>query len=294
MTRILVTGGSGQVGGALSQLKAQGVHFIAPRRDALDLSDAQSIKSYLAREPFDAIINCAAYTAVDKAESERDLTWAINATAPGLIAQHCATVKIPLLHVSTDYVFSGEATRPYVENDVVGPINIYGASKEAGEAAIRATLSEHIILRTSWVVSASGHNFLKTMLRLAADRDELRVVADQQGRPSSAQDIADTLCTLANKAVIGSATFGTFHFANAGDTNWADFARAIFDLSQKRGGPSARVTSITTADYPTPAKRPGNSRLNTAKIESTYGITPRPWTEAINDILISLIPQGAS
>jgi dTDP-4-dehydrorhamnose reductase len=294
MKRVLVTGGSGQVGGALSQLKAQDLQFVAPRRDVLDLADAASITTYLGQERFDAVINCAAYTAVDKAESEKDLAWQINATAPGLIAEHCAKAKIPLLHVSTDYVFSGNSPRPYVEDDVVGPINVYGASKEAGEAAIRTRTDQHIILRTSWVISESGNNFLKTMLRLATDRDELRVVADQQGRPTSAKDIAKTLSTMTSKAVSGSATYGTFHFANAGDTSWADFARVIFDLSQKRGGPSARVSSITTAEYPTPAKRPANSRLDTCKIETLYGITARPWKEAVNDILSSLIPQGAS
>jgi dTDP-4-dehydrorhamnose reductase len=294
MKRILVTGGSGQVGGALSQVKRQDLNFIAPRRDALDLSDAASIRSYLSQNRFDAIINCAAYTAVDKAESEKDLAWSINATAPGLMAEHCAKADIPILHVSTDFVFSGESPRPYVEDDVVGPINVYGASKEAGETAIRARTERHIILRTSWVVSASGNNFLKTMLRLAAERDELRVVDDQQGRPTAAQDIAQTLCSMVTRAVSGSATFGTFHFANAGDTTWADFARSIFELARKRGGSSARVTSITTADYPTPAKRPANSRLDTHKIETVYGITARPWTEAVDDILTKLIPQGAS
>lgn len=293
MTRILVTGGSGQVGGALSQLKMSGMEFVAPRREELDLSDANSIKAYLAREAFAAVINCAAYTAVDKAESERDLAWHINVTAPGLIADHCAKASIPLLQVSTDYVFSGEASRPYSEDDVVGPINVYGASKEAGEAAIRAVTDMHVILRTSWVVSATGNNFVKTMLRLAADRDELRVVADQQGRPTSAQDIAQMLATITAQVIKGQGQFGTFHFANSGDTNWADFARTIFEISQQRGGPSARVTSITTADYPTPAKRPRNSRLDTRKIEASYGIAARPWREAINDILSILIPQGA-
>ena len=267
---------------------------MAPQRDALDLSNADSITEYLAREPLDAIINCAAYTAVDKAESEKDLAFAINAKAPEVFARHCTTAHIPLLHVSTDYVFSGDLQRAYLEDDAIGPINIYGASKEAGEAAIRSLSSQHIILRTSWVVSATGSNFLKTMLRLAADRDEVRVVADQFGRPSAAQDIAQTLCRLTSIALKDQATLGTFHFANAGETNWADFARKIFELSQQRGGPSARVTSITSAEYPTPAKRPRNSRLATDKITQVYGITPRPWSEAISDIISTLIPQRAA
>ena len=294
MKRVLVTGGSGQVGGALSRLSLDGVTFMAPQRDALDLSNADSITEYLAREPLDAIINCAAYTAVDKAESEKDLAFAINAKAPEVFARHCTTAHIPLLHVSTDYVFSGDLERAYLEDDAIGPINVYGASKEAGEAAVRSLSSQHIILRTSWVVSATGSNFLKTMLRLAADRDEVRVVADQFGRPSAAQDIAQTLCRLTSIALKGQATSGTFHFANAGETNWADFARKIFELSRQRGGPSAHVTSITSAEYPTPAKRPRNSRLATDKITQVYGITPRPWSEAISDIISTLIPQRAA
>lgn len=294
MKKVLVTGGSGQVGGALSRLKLDGVSFMAPQRDALDLSNADSISAYLAREPLDAIVNCAAYTAVDKAETEKDLAFAINAKAPDIFARHCAAAQIPLLHVSTDYVFSGDLDRAYLEDDAVGPINDYGASKEAGEAAVRSLSSQHIILRTSWVVSASGSNFLKTMLRLAANREELRVVADQFGRPSSAEDIAQTLCLLTSAALKGQATSGTFHFANAGETNWADFARKIFELSQQCGGPSARVTSITSAEYPTPAKRPRNSRLATDKITQVYGITPRPWSEAISDIISTLIPQRAA
>jgi dTDP-4-dehydrorhamnose reductase len=294
MTRILVTGGSGQVGGALSHLATQGLVFITPRREELDLSITDSIKTYLANEEFAAIINCAAYTAVDKAESERDLAWQINSTAPRMIAEHCAKAKIPLLHVSTDYVFSGEATRPYVEDDKVDPINVYGASKEAGEAAIRAVTDAHIILRTSWVVSAIGNNFIKTMLRLGADSFPLRVVADQHGSPTSAQDIAQILRMLVVQAIKGQENCGTFHFTSSGDTNWAEFARTIFELSEQRGGPFARVTSIMTAEYPTPAKRPHNSRLDTRKIEATYGIMPRPWKEAVSDILSILIPQRAS
>jgi dTDP-4-dehydrorhamnose reductase len=293
MTRILVTGGSGQVGSALSHSAMQGLVFITPCREELDLSNAESIKTYLAGEEFAALINCAAYTAVDKAESDRNLAWQINATAPRLIAEHCAKAKIPLLHVSTDYVFSGQAHRPYVEEDDVGPINVYGASKEAGEAAIRVVTDAHIILRTSWVVSAIGNNFIKTMLRMAADSDELRVVADQHGSPTSAQDIAQILRILVVQAIKGQENFGTFHFTNSGYTNWAEFARTIFEFSQQRGGPFARVTSIMTAEYSTPAKRPHNSRLDTRKIETTYGITPRPWKEAVSDILSMLIPQRA-
>ena len=293
MKRVLVTGGSGQVGGALSQMKVDGVQLVAPPRQIFDLASEASIKSYLAGETFDAIINCAAYTAVDKAETETERAWYVNAKAPAWLAQHCASKNIPLLHVSTDYVFSGNLERPYVEDDVVGPINVYGASKEAGEAGIRVATDHHIILRTSWVVSATGANFLKTMLRLAAERDELRVVADQMGRPTSAQDIAQTLCALLTKALHGEATYGSFHFANSGDTTWADFARFIFEASKARGGPSAHVTSITTDEYPTPAKRPRNSRLSTQKIEMVCGITPRPWRDAIGNILDTLIPQGA-
>ena len=294
MRRVLVTGGSGQVGGALSALRTDDLLFVSPPRAELDLASEESIRCYLQRQKLDGIINCAAYTAVDKAESEKELAFQINATAPGLLAQYSAQAQIPLLHVSTDYVFSGELDRPYVEDDVIAPINVYGASKAAGEAIIRSTTNHHIILRTSWVISAAGSNFLKTMLRLAADRDELRVVADQMGRPTSALDIAQILSLLVTKALDAQASFGTFHFANQGDTTWAAFAQPIFDCSRQRQGPSARIVPITTADYPTPAKRPRNSRLSTNKIETVYGITPRPWAEAVSEIVSTLIPQGAA
>ena len=293
MNDVLVTGGSGQVGGALAALPAEsGFRFVALGRDELDLMKPGSFAQVLASRPWAAIINAAAYTAVDKAETDVEEAWRINALAPACLARLAALAGIPLVHVSTDYVFSGASARPYVEDDPVAPLGVYGASKEAGEQGVRTGGGRAVIVRTSWVVSPWRANFLKTMLRLGAERDVLRVVADQQGAPTSAADLASALATIARALVNDpSAPTGTFHFSNAGATTWADFAAEIFVLSAARGGPSARVEPITTTDYPTPARRPAYSLLSTRRIEALYGVSPRPWQAAISDIIDELIPS---
>ena len=217
--------------------------------------------------------------------------WRINALAPACLARQAAMAGVPLVHVSTDYVFSGASAQPYVEDDPVAPLGVYGASKEAGEQGVRTGGGRAVIVRTSWVVSPWRANFLKTMLRLGAERDVLRVVADQQGAPTSAADLACALATIAGALVNDpSAPTGTFHFSNAGATTWADFAAEVFALSAARGGPSARVEPIMTADYPTPARRPAYSLLSTRRIQELYGVSPRPWQAAIHDIIDELIP----
>ncbi len=293
MRDVLVTGGSGQVGGALAAMaEVEGFRFVAPGRDELDLLRPSSFAAFLASRPWAAIINAAAYTAVDKAESEVEEAWRINALAPAVLAREAAGAGVPLVHVSTDYVFSGASARPYREDDAVAPLGVYGASKAAGEQGVRTGGGRFAIVRTSWVVSAQRANFLKTMLRLGAERDVLRVVADQQGAPTSARDLAGALALIARAlACDPAASSGTFHFANAGATTWADFAAEIFRLSAQRGGPSARVEPITTADYPTPARRPACSLLSTESIQKLYGVTPRPWQAAIADIIAELIPS---
>ena len=293
MRDVLVTGGSGQVGGALAAMaEVEGFRFVAPGRDDLDLLTPASFAPVLASRPWAAIVNAAAYTAVDKAESEVEEAWRINALAPACLAREAARAGIPLVHVSTDYVFSGSATRPYGEDDPVGPLGVYGASKEAGEQGVRTGGGRAAIVRTSWVVSSRRANFLKTMLRLGAERDVLRVVADQQGAPTSAADLACALATIARAlATDPSAPTGTFHFSNAGATTWADFAAEIFAQSAARGGPSARVEPITSADYPTPARRPACSLLATGRIQALYGVSPRPWQAAVSDIIDDLIPS---
>ncbi len=296
MRDVLVTGGSGQVGGALlAAAPMDDFRFVAPGRDALDLLEPASFARILASRPWAAIINAAAYTAVDKAETDVEDAWRINALAPACLAREAALAGIPLVHVSTDYVFSGDSQQPYGEDDPVAPLGVYGASKEAGEQGVRTGGGRSVILRTSWVVSPSRANFLKTMLRLGAERDVLRVVADQQGAPTSAADLAAALAHIARAlACDPHAPTGTFHFSNAGQTTWADFATEIFRLSAARGGPDARIEPIATVDYPTPARRPAYSLLSTDRIRTLYGVTPRPWQVAISDIIDELIPSRAT
>jgi dTDP-4-dehydrorhamnose reductase len=286
---ILVTGGAGQVGLSMQALGNNALVLHTPDRQHLDLMSEDSIRDAVFSRQWSAVINAAAYTAVDKAESEKDIAWQVNAVAPGILAQACSQAKVPLVHISTDYVFSGELARPYVEDDPVGPINVYGASKEAGEKAIRSACESHIIIRTSWVVSAWRSNFLKTMLRLSYEREHLPVVADQTGRPTSAHDLARALLSIAEQ-LNGSADarFGTFHFANAGATNWADFAREIIRINAAQGGRNAAVSSIATTDDPTLARRPRNSVLSTEKIGTAFGLRIRPWQEATLDIVAKL------
>ena len=295
MRDILVTGGTGQVGAALLALAPQaGFRFVAPGRDELDLLEPRSFVQILAQRPWAAIINAGAYTAVDKAETDVEAAWRVNALAPAILAREAAAAGVPLVHVSTDYVFSGASARPYGEDDPVAPLGVYGASKEAGEQGVRTGGGRSVIVRTSWVVSPWRANFLKTMLRLGAEREVLNVVADQHGAPTSATDLAAALGTIARTlATDEAAPTGTFHFSNAGATTWADFATEIFRLSAARGGACARVEPILTAQYPTPARRPAYSLLSTLRIQQLYGLSPRAWQEAVADIIDELIPSRA-
>ena len=282
MKAILVTGGSGQVGTALRQLGPRfEVEIVAPARDQLDITNPASVQAAVVARDWHAVINAAAYTAVDKAESEPHIAFAVNAQAAELLAQATAARNLPLMHVSTDYVFDGSKPEPYIEFDLPAPLGVYGASKEAGERGVRTRNPGHIILRTAWVVSPWGHNFVKTMLRLGRERKTLRVVDDQRGCPTSAIDISETLLTMATKG--GKA--GTYNFVNAGEASWCELARFIF----ARAGMDVEVEAITTAEYPTPAKRPANSRLSTQELEQIFGIKPRPWQDAVGEIVDTLI-----
>ncbi len=291
MRDILVTGGAGQVG---LELARQGwpadvrVHF--PTRAELDIGDGASVAALFARQRFAAVINPAAYTAVDKAETDSAAAFLANAQGPAFLAQATREAGIPLVHVSTDYVFDGSKPGAYREDDPVAPLGSYGASKLAGEYAVLAGNPRSVVLRTAWVLSAHRGNFLKTMLRLAATNPQLRVVADQVGCPTAAGDIAGALKTITLRLIEdGRAPTGIFHFVNAGEASWCDLARDIFTLSAAAGGPSAQVEAIGSADYPTPAKRPANSRLATAKITEFYGIHPRDWRAAVSDIIDELV-----
>ncbi|MFN7106655.1 MAG: dTDP-4-dehydrorhamnose reductase [Brevundimonas sp.] len=287
---ILITGGAGQVG--LELLAAdwpQGVLLHAPTRTELDLSDIASVRDAFAATPFAAVINSGAHTAVDKAETEVAAAFAANAMGPAVLADVTREAGVPLIQVSTDYVFDGSKDGLYVEDDPVGPLGVYGASKLAGELAVRSGNPRSVVLRTAWVLSVHRANFLKTMLRLAVDRPALRVVADQHGCPTSARDIAAALKTIVLKMIADTdAPTGVYHFVNAGETSWAGLATEVFALSAAAGGPSATVEGIPSSDYPTPARRPTNSRLSTDKLTRDYSVAPRPWQDAVAEIVAEL------
>lgn len=271
--RLLVLGANGQVGFELGRARLpDGMTLTARDRAGLDITDRKAV--FAAVPGHDLVVNAAAYTAVDRAESERGAAFAANAEAPGHLAEACRKEGAALIHLSTDYVFDGTKPGPYAEDDPVNPLGAYGESKEAGERAVRAALAEHVILRTAWVYGAHGHNFVKTMLRLASERPSLRVVADQRGSPSSAADIAAAILRIA----AAPKRWGTFHFTGGGETTWHGFAEAIV-----RG--RVPVEPIATADYPTPARRPANSVLDCGKIAAAYGIVGRPWQVALGEVL---------
>jgi len=289
MQPILLTGGSGQVGGALVRLAPAEYEIVAPERDILDMTDPAALAAMVGARPWSAIVNCAAYTAVDRAESDVVAAWTINALAPAALAAASAAAGIPMLHVSTDYVFDGSKTETYVEEDAVGPVGVYGASKLGGELAVRSANSAHVILRTAWVVSATGQNFVKTMLRLGVDRSQLRVVADQRGCPTAADDIARAILTILPRLAEGP--YGTYHFVNGGEATWHALAEAVFARAEAHGRRRPMVEAITTSDYPTPAVRPANSRLACAKIARDFGIIPRDWHEAVDEIVDTLVKE---
>ena len=290
MKRILVTGGAGQVGQALSkQIRDRSDTFLFPSRGAFDLLSEASMVNGLRELKPDLVLNLAAYTAVDRAEDEPELCAAINATAPAILSRETKRLGVPLIHVSTDYVFSGDLDRPYREDDATGPINVYGRTKLEGEQAIAAANPAHVIVRASWIISAYRANFVKTMLRLAADRDTLRVIDDQIGGPTSADDLASALLTIINRygSKDGLAP-GIFHFSNQGEASWADLAEAVMAAAASLKGVNAKIERISTAEYPTKARRPRNSRLNTKKFHATYGLLARNWHEAVSEIVRDL------
>lgn len=290
--RILVTGGTGQVG---MELKAygwpQGTQVLSPTRDELDLADITAIGRYFEQHQPDVVINPAAYTLVDRAEDEVAEAFRANALTPAILAELTAKAGIPLVHVSTDYVFDGKANRPYREDDTTNPANVYGASKRAGELAVLSGNRRSVVVRTAWVFSPHRGNFVKTMMRLAADKPSLGVVGDQLGCPTSARDLAAALATIALRmAADKDAPTGLYNFVNEGSTSWAGLAREVMKNLPDGGVP---VSDITTADYPTPAVRPANSRLDTQRIVRDYGIRPRRWEQAVQETVAELIQQGA-
>ena len=286
MTSVLLTGGTGQIGRACqAQDWPEGWTIVAPGRNELDLSLTESIAACLQRVGPDLIINAGAYTAVDKAESEPELVRAVNAGGPAAIASYCRQAGIPLIQLSTDYVFgNGQGYRR--EGDEASPLGVYGSTKLAGEQAVLTVADRVLVLRTAWVVSPWGHNFLRTMLRLARDRDELRVVADQRGCPTSAADVADAIRMIAIRLVQDQdAPTGVVHFVNAGEASWAGMADEIMKAAAAIGLPSAAISAIRSDEYPTPVRRPADSRLDTQRIREWFGIVPRPWQQAIRQVV---------
>jgi dTDP-4-dehydrorhamnose reductase len=283
---ILVFGKTGQVARELTRRAPAGALTLLDRGEA-DLSDPTACAMAIRRHAPRAVINAAAYTAVDRAEEEEETATRINGAAPGAMARACAELGIPLVQISTDYVFDGSGAEARSPGEATAPLNAYGRSKLAGEEAVRAALPAHAILRTSWVFSAHGANFVKTMLRLGESRDSLSVVADQIGGPTPAGAIAEACLTMAGALAEGRGAPGTYHFAGAPETSWAGFAREIM----AQAGLACRITEIPTRDFPTPAERPANSRLDCSALETAFGI-PRPdWRAALSEVLAEL-PRG--
>lgn len=292
MLRVVVTGTRGQVASALAErAEAAGLDVVAVGRPDLDLAEPAGIAAVLERLRPDAVVSAAAYTAVDKAESEPELAHAVNAVGAGAVAAAAGCLGVPVVHLSTDYVFDGTKPSPYREDDPTGPVSVYGRTKLAGEQAIAAAAPNHAILRVAWVYSPFGSNFVKTMLRLAESRDVVRVVADQQGGPTYALHIADAVLTVARRLVEDPSPDlrGLFHLPAGGEANWAGFAEAIFAGAAARGAKACRVEPIGTADYPTPARRPANSRLAGERIAAAYGIALPRWDKGVDDCLDRLI-----
>jgi dTDP-4-dehydrorhamnose reductase len=293
--RLVVTGREGQVVRSLVERAHThpGLDVVALGRPELDLAKPGTIAPALTAARPDLVVSAAAYTAVDQAEDEPDLAFSVNGTGAGHVAAAAARIGAPVIHLSTDYVFNGSGEGAYTEDDEPAPRSVYGASKLAGEHAVAKANPRHLILRTAWVYSPFGRNFVKTMLKLAVDRDEIAVVADQWGNPTSAFDVADAILHSAPTlhGNMGFASFGVYHLAGTGETNWSGFARHILDTSQALGGPHAAVKDISTSDYPTKAQRPANSRLSTAKFTSVFGRTAPDWRMSMKEVVRRLLTE---
>lgn len=262
-------------------------------RKQADICDRPAVEAAVRHANPTVIVNAAAYTKVDQAEVEPECAFSGNCEGPALLADVCAERGLPLVHVSTDYVFDGDKPTPYVETDPVGPTSAYGRSKEAGERAVRARLEHHLILRTAWVYGVHGGNFLKTMLGLARQRESWGVVADQCGNPTATVDLAEAILAIARRATDGDAPWGTYHFAGSGDATWHDFACEIVAAQARSTNRRPTLAAIRTADYPTRARRPANSRLDSTRFASAFGITSRPWQQRTREVVAALMMGSA-
>lgn len=291
--KIVVTGREGQVVQSLLEKASQrpDMQVIALGRPELDLAKPETVRSAITAIKPDLVVSAAAYTAVDLAEDEAELAFAVNAGGAQAVAEAAKACGVPVIHISTDYVFAGDAREPYAETDMTGPHGVYGSSKLEGERLVAQDNPKHIILRTAWVYSPFGKNFVKTMLKLAETRDALSVVSDQWGNPTSALDIADAIVHVADHlaAVPDFSAYGVYHLVGTGDTNWSGFARAIFSQSAELGGPTATISDIATADYPTKAVRPSNSRLSTTKFKEVFDWSAPNWQSSLRDVVTRLV-----
>ncbi len=284
--------GNGQLGQELTRMGAAGrVPLVTLSRAQADITNRAAIAEALRRHSPTLVVNAAAYTKVDLAETEIEAARQGNEVGPGIIGEACAAAGVPLVQISTDYVFDGCKLDAYVEGDPIAPIGAYGRSKAAGERAVRQATAHHLIMRTSWIYGEFGHNFLKTMLRLATTRDELRVVDDQRGCPTSTRDLAGAILRIAPRLIARDEVWGTYHFAGSGVTTWHGFAGRIVAAQAPITGRKPRVTAITSAEFPTPARRPANSELDCSLFARTFGFGGRPWTEETDAITAVLVAE---
>jgi dTDP-4-dehydrorhamnose reductase len=287
---ILLFGGNGQLGRELVRAgAANAVKLVAVSHAETDIADEAGVCAVISRTKPSLVVNAAAYTKVDTAETEIEAARRANEIGPAVLAAACAAAHVPVIHISTDYVFDGSKDRAYVEDDPIAPINAYGRTKAAGERAVRETAPKHVILRTSWVYGEFGQNFLKTMLKLAATREELRVVSDQYGCPTSTTDLAAAILTIAPRLAANANLWGTYHYAGSGVTTWHGFAGRIIAAQAPLTGRAPPVTPISTTDFPTPARRPANSVLDCSKFTRAFGFGGRPWTEETDRITRDLV-----
>ena len=290
--KLLIPGADGQLGRELiKQGQLKGFSVQAPSEDDMDITDLEKIDRCMAFHQPEVVINAAAYTQVDKAKSEAALAFAVNTTGSANLARMCAKNKIPLVHISTDYVFDGQKGTSYLETDAISPVGVYGRSKAEGEIEIRSHLNEHIILRTSWLYGIHGHNFAKTMLKLATTKPKIRVVADQYGSPTSAADLAQAILIISDRVQFKQdVDWGTYHYCGQGVISWYNFAEKIVGLARLYADvKTTRIEPITTADYPTRALRPIYSALDCSRIQKHFGINPKPWQKSLEITIKELL-----
>lgn len=286
--KIMITGSGGQLGSEIiKQARGPQVETLAMNHGDLDITRPDQTRSTIAELAPDMVINASAYTNVDGAETHTEAAYAVNRDGPANLAAACSALAIPLIHISTDFVFDGRKKTPYLESDPVSPLSIYGKSKAEGEAAVRTALQQHLIVRTSWLYSEHGHNFVKTMLNLGREREQLSVVADQYGCPTGAADLAGAILTMAKKIIAGDKIrWGTYHYSGKGTTTWHGFAEAIFKLAASREKLKIRqVKPITTDQYPLPARRPLYSSLDCGLILDQFGVQTMPWEQSLVTVI---------